>query len=112
MKKLFIPLVVEIFKVLSYLPLMSSFGKGMYSSCLFGIASGFYYGKKYKEAISAYDKALNYSVGMENEPPLNIAFENAYVSLGKMYENGLGTNKDEIKAEEYYLRAGSRELND
>lgn len=93
---------------MSFFPFIGGFGKQMYASGLFGHASGMYFNKNYTYAIRAYEKALKYSEGMENIPPFPVTFEQAYKALGNMYENGLGVEKDEMKAEEYYLRAGSR----
>lgn len=96
------------FKLMSYLPLLGRFGKRMYAACLFGEASGLYFGKNYTPAVSAYHRALEYAHGMDEDPAISFCIEEAFKALGGMYENGLGVIKDEFKAEEYYLRAGSR----
>lgn len=101
-------LAMAVFRLMSFLPIVGGFGKQMYASCLFGEASGLYFGKRYSKAVDAYKNALAYSEGMEELPPFCVAFEQAYQALGNMYENGLGVEKDELLAEEYYLRAGSR----
>jgi len=101
-------LVLAVFKFISFIPFIGGFGKQMYASGLFGRASGMYFGKNYKYAISAYETAINYAQGMEDVCPLDLSFEQAYLALAEMYEKGLGVDKDEMKAEEYYLRAGSR----
>lgn len=94
--------------LLSVTPVVKKVGKPLYAACLFGAAMGLYFNKQYKSAIKAYEKALSYSKGMEVYPPINFCHEEAYKALGAMYEKGLGVEKDEIKAEEFYLRAGSR----
>ena len=94
--------------VLSVIPLVKKIGKPLYAACLFGTAMGLYFNKRFKSAIEAYEIALNYSRGMEDTPPVNFCYEEAYKALGTMYEKGLGVEKDEMKAEEYYLKAGSR----
>lgn len=45
---------------------------------------------------------------MQNIEAFQVFFEQAYLTLGKMHEKGLGVEKNQLKAEEYYLRAGSR----
>jgi TPR repeat protein len=96
------------FKLISYIPVISGFGKHMYASGLFGRASGMYFNKRYKSSIKAYEDALNYADGMEDIPPFGYTFEQAYLALADMYENGLGVDKNIEKSEEYYLKAGSR----
>ncbi len=99
---------MAVFWMMSFLPILGNFGKSMYASMLFGEASGWYYKRHYLKAINAYEKAINYSQGMEDVPPLCISFELAFKALANMYENGLGVEVNKLKAEEYYLRAGSR----
>lgn len=67
---------------------------------MLGRASGYYTRGRYKESIPFYEKVIEY--GSEFE------VEMACETLGKIHEEGLGVEKDMIKAEEYYLRAGSR----
>ena len=97
-----------LFKIMSYIPVIGIFGKQLYASCLFGIACNQYFNKKYEAAITAYGKAIAYSQSLKDTPPFDYSFEQAYQALGQMYEKGLGTEKDLLKAEEYYLLAGTR----
>lgn len=111
-KRLFFKLLSKVamgtFKLMSYLPLLGRFGKRMYAACLFGEASGLYFGENYTPAVSAYHRALEYAHGMDEDPAIGFCIGEAWKALGEMYENGLGVNKDDFKAEEYYLRAGGR----
>ena len=71
------------------------------ASAKIGRASQLFSHKKYEEAAQLYHEIIELnSAEYINE----IVFE----QLGEMYEKGLGVQKDEIKAEEYYLRAGTR----
>ncbi len=56
--------------------------------------------KKYQHAFHEFQKVVRY--GDE------VSQELAYEELGKMYEKGLGVETDALKAEECYLKAGSR----
>ena len=100
--------LMGLFRTMSYIPLVKNFGKEMYAYGLFTEANILFYRKRYESAIKAYEKALNYSKGMEDVPSYSYSFEEAYTALGEMYEKGLGVDKDEMKAEEFYLRAGNR----
>jgi TPR repeat protein len=71
------------------------------ASAKLGRASRYYKAKKYKEAAVEYHSILELSAG---ESTNEIVCE----QLGKMYENGIGVEKDEILAEEFYFRAGTR----
>lgn len=100
--------ILVLFKTMSWLPVIGGFGKQMYASCLFGDASGLYFAKRYEKAIKAYERVLGYAQGMEDISPFQVSFSQAYEAMGTMHKNGLGTDKDEAKAEYYYLLAGSR----
>ena len=102
------PMLDITFFVMSYIPFISGFGKLMRSSGLFGKASGLYFNKKHLLSIKAYEKAINYSQGMEDIHPIDMAFEQAYLALAEMHEKGLGTEKNQMQAEEFYLKAGTR----
>ena len=106
--KIIINSIFGISKALSFIPFIGWIGRELYASALFGRANGFYFRKNYTAAFRAYNAALKYSKELEGKPSFDYSFERAYRALGDMYENGLGVEKDEMKAEEYYLKAGSR----
>ena len=94
--------------LLAITPVLKKYGRPFYALLLFGAASGLYFKHNYSSAIDAYNKALKYSEESEDSPFFDSCHEDAYKALGNMYEKGLGVEVDELKAEEYYLRAGSR----
>lgn len=107
-QKTFVLLLMTTFRVMSYIPFIGKFGRLMYASCLVGSADGLYFGERYQKAIKEYEHFLHYAHGLEESPILAFQFSRAHEILALMYEKGLGTDKNELKAEEHYLRAGSR----
>jgi TPR repeat protein len=112
MKQFFFSAVLKsmmaIFKAMSYIPLLSKAGKELYSSCLFSEADLAYYYKHYQAAARLYSNALNYTLGMENDPAYTDDINRAYERVGSIYEKGIEVEKNPLYAELCYLRAGYR----
>lgn len=94
-------LAMKTAKLFSQTPFNSKLAKGILSSGYLGIGSRAMDNKQYKIAKKYLDKIIELNSSESN-------IEYAYESLGKLFEKGLGVEKDVLLAEEYYLRAGSR----
>jgi len=95
-----VKIVIGISCVFVRTPLFPRFWGSFIASSSLGAGSGLMRRKKYKAAFQEFQKVVRY--GDE------VSQELAYEELGKMYENGLGVDKDALKAEECFLKAGSR----
>ncbi len=93
---------------MSHVPLFQGFWKQLYSATLFGKGFGHYFRKEYAAAEQAYKKALTYYENNDLKKDYDIHAETAYEHMGHIYEEGLGVEQDELQAEEYFLRAGTR----
>ena len=88
-------------KTLSRSPINAKLAKELLSSGYVGIATRAMDKKQYEVAKIHFEKILELNI---SETDKQHAFEN----LGKIFEQGLTVKQDLLKADEYYLRAGSR----
>ena len=95
-----VKIIVGISSVLVRTPLFPKFWGEIIASSSLGAGSGLLRRKKYKQAFHEFQKVVRFG----DEVSQGLAYE----ELGKMYEKGLGVEKDDLKAEECYLKAGSR----
>jgi TPR repeat protein len=112
MKHLFFSTLLKImmttFRVMSYIPFFGKVGKELYSWSLFSLADSAYSRKHYQAAARLYSNALNYTLGMENNPAYTDDINRAYERVGSIYEKGMEVEKNPLYAELCYLRAGYR----
>lgn len=94
-------LSMKIAKYFSCPPFNSKFAKEMLSSGYLGISSRAMNNKQYDVAKIYFDKIIELDASDRHK-------EYACENLGHLFENGLEVKQDELLAEEYYLKAGSR----
>ena len=86
--------------IISIIPGLSGFGKGLISSRHLGIASRAEQAGSYDIAAKHYQKVIDIS-------PSESTKDIARVALGTIYQRGVGVGQDLDKATELFMQAGS-----
>lgn len=89
--------------MISIIPLPGDWNKFPYAYFLLGSANGFYFHKNYEMALKSCKKAIKYSENLTSNPLICLNRQWAFSHLEKMYKEGLGVDKDEIRAQKYAL---------